>query len=139
MCNGKHPATLHGSIRKKVDNNQHQCNNMASEERKDGEVAACEPLNTSMEVITLKKLFHLMYYKTFHSLFISMRPFISFFLFIFFFVFKSSQMETNFTRNKINYHIWSFHTKILHENLMKYQIHYIPCIRGNSPCFGLAI
>ena len=111
MRNGKHPATLHGSIRRKVDNYQHQCNSLACEERTDGEVAAFEPLNTSMEVITLKKLFHLMYYETFHSLFISMRPFISFFLFIFFFVFKSSQMETNFTRNKTNYHIWSFHTK----------------------------
>ena len=51
VCNGKHPATLHGYIRKKVDNTQHQCNSDASEERKDGEVAACASLNTGMEVI----------------------------------------------------------------------------------------
>ena len=32
-----------------------------------------------------------------------------------------------------------FPYEILHENLMKYQIHYIPFIRGNSPRFDLAI
>ena len=49
----KHPTTLHGYIRKKVDNTQHQCNSEASEERKDGEVAACVSLNTGMEVIIM--------------------------------------------------------------------------------------
>ena len=53
VCNGKHPTTLHGYIRKKVDNTQHQCNSDASEERKDGEVAACASLNTGMEVISM--------------------------------------------------------------------------------------
>ena len=52
MCNGKNPTTLHGYIRKKVDNTQHQCNSEASEERKDVEVAACASLNTGMEVIS---------------------------------------------------------------------------------------
>ena len=32
-----------------------------------------------------------------------------------------------------------FPIQVLHENLKKYQIHYSPCIRGNSPHFGLAI
>ena len=53
MCNGKHPTTLHGHVRKKVDNTQHQCNIEASEERNDGEVAACASLNTGMEVISM--------------------------------------------------------------------------------------
>ena len=53
VCNGKHPTALHGYIRKKVDNTQHQCNSDASEERKDGEVAACASLNTGMEVISM--------------------------------------------------------------------------------------
>ena len=39
VWNAKHPTTLHGYVRKKVDNNQHQCNSEASEERNDGEVA----------------------------------------------------------------------------------------------------
>ena len=30
---------------------------------------------------------------------------------IFFFKFQSSQIETDFTPNKTNYHLWSFHTK----------------------------
>ena len=50
---GKHPTTLHGYVRKKADNTQHQCNSEASEERKDGEVAACASLNTGMEVISM--------------------------------------------------------------------------------------
>ena len=50
VCNGKHPTTLHGYVRKKVNNTQHQCNKEASQERKDGEVAACASLNTGMEV-----------------------------------------------------------------------------------------
>ena len=29
--------------------------------------------------------------------------------------------------------------QMLHKNLMKYQIHYIPCIRGNSSRFGHAM
>ena len=53
MCNGEHPTTLHGYVRRKVDNAQHQCNSEASEERKDGEVAACVSLNTGMEVIIM--------------------------------------------------------------------------------------
>ena len=53
VCNGKHPTALHGYIRKKVDNTQHQCNSDASEERKDGEVAECASLNTGMEVISM--------------------------------------------------------------------------------------
>ena len=53
VCNGKHPTTLHGYVRKKVGNTQHQCNSEASEERKDGEVAACASLSTGMEVISL--------------------------------------------------------------------------------------
>ena len=44
------------------------------------------------------------------------------------------------TPNKSNYHIWSVHTKYyIHENLMKYQIHYIPFIRGSSPHLVLAL
>ena len=50
VCNGKHPTTLHGYVRKKIDNTQHHCNSEDSEERKDGEVAACASLNTGMEV-----------------------------------------------------------------------------------------
>ena len=53
VCNGKHPTTVHGYVRKKVDNTQHQCNSEASEERKDGEVAACASLNAGMEVISM--------------------------------------------------------------------------------------
>ena len=53
VCNEKHPTTLHGYMRKKVDNAQHQCSSEASEERKDGEVAACISLNTGMEVIIM--------------------------------------------------------------------------------------
>ena len=53
MYNGKHPTTLHGYVRKKVDNTQHQCNSEANEERKDGEVAACTSLNIGMEVISM--------------------------------------------------------------------------------------
>ena len=53
VWNAKHPTTLHGYVRKKVDNNQHQCNSEASEERNDGEVAACVSLNTGMEVIII--------------------------------------------------------------------------------------
>ena len=53
MCNGKHPTTIHGYVRKKVDNTQHQCNSEASEERSDGEVAACASLNTGTEVISM--------------------------------------------------------------------------------------
>ena len=53
MCNEKHPTTLHGYMRKKVDNAQHQCSSEASEERKDCEVAACVSLNTGMEVIIM--------------------------------------------------------------------------------------
>ena len=53
MCNGKNPTTLHDYIRKKVDNTQHQCNSEASEERKDGGVAACASSNTGMEVISM--------------------------------------------------------------------------------------
>ena len=53
VCNEKHPTILHGYIRQKVDNSQHQCNSEASEERKDGEVAACASLNTGMEVISM--------------------------------------------------------------------------------------
>ena len=45
VCSGKHPTILHGSVRKKVDSSQHQCNSEASEERKDGKVAACSLLN----------------------------------------------------------------------------------------------
>ena len=40
-------------FRKKVDNTQHKCNSEASEERKDGEVAACASLSTGMEVISM--------------------------------------------------------------------------------------
>ena len=54
MCNGKHPTTLHGYVRKKIDNTQHHCNSEESEERKDGEVAACASLNTDMEVISMR-------------------------------------------------------------------------------------
>ena len=53
VSNGKHPTALHGYIRKKVDNTQHQCNSDANEERKDGEVAECASLNTGMEVISM--------------------------------------------------------------------------------------
>ena len=53
VCNEKHPTTLHGYIRQKVDNTQHQCNSEASEERKDGGVAACASSNTGMEVISM--------------------------------------------------------------------------------------
>ena len=53
MCSGKHPTTLHGYVRKKVDNNQHQCNSEANEERNDGEIAACASLNTGMDVISM--------------------------------------------------------------------------------------
>ena len=53
MCNGKHPTTLHIYVIKKVDNTQHHCNSEASEERNDGEVAACASLNTGMEVISM--------------------------------------------------------------------------------------
>ena len=53
MCNGKHLTTLHGYVRKKVDNTQHQCNSEANEERNDGEVAACASLNTGMKVISM--------------------------------------------------------------------------------------
>ena len=53
VCNGKHPTTLHGFVRKKVDNTQHQRNSEASEERNDGDVAACASLNTGMEVISM--------------------------------------------------------------------------------------
>ena len=53
VCNGEHPTTLHGYVRKKIDNTQHQCNSEESEERKDGEVAACASLNTVMEVISM--------------------------------------------------------------------------------------
>ena len=53
VYNWKHPTTLHGYIRKKVGNTQHQCNSDASEERKDGEVAACASLNTGMVVISM--------------------------------------------------------------------------------------
>ena len=53
VCSGKHPTTLHGYIRKKFDKTQSQCNSEASEERKDGEVAACASLNTGMEVIRM--------------------------------------------------------------------------------------
>ena len=53
MCNGKHPTTFHGYVRKKADNTQHQRNSEASEERSDGEVAACASLNTDIEVISI--------------------------------------------------------------------------------------
>ena len=53
MCNGKHPTTLRGYVRKNVDNIQNQRNSEASEERNDGEVAACASLNTGMEVISM--------------------------------------------------------------------------------------
>ena len=53
VCNGKHPTTLHGYIRKKVDNTQHQFNSEARDEKKDGEVAACASINTRMEVISM--------------------------------------------------------------------------------------
>ena len=53
VYNGKHPNTLHGYVRKKVNNTHHQCNSEASEERKDGEVAAYASLNTGMEVISM--------------------------------------------------------------------------------------
>ena len=53
VYNGKHPTTLQGYIRKKLGNTQHQCNSDASEERKDGEVAACVSLNTGMVVISM--------------------------------------------------------------------------------------
>ena len=62
MYNGKHPTTLYGYGRRKVDNTQQQCNSEASEERKDGEVAACPSLNAGMEVISMSvvpvKLIH---------------------------------------------------------------------------------
>ena len=51
--NGKHPTTLHGYVRKKVDNTQHQCNSEASGERQDAELAACASLNTVMDVISM--------------------------------------------------------------------------------------
>ena len=53
VCNGKHPITLHGYVRKKVDNTQHQCNSEESKERTDGKVAACASLNTGMKVISM--------------------------------------------------------------------------------------
>ena len=51
VCNGKHSTTLH--VRKKIDNTQHQCNSQASEERNDGEVAACASMNTDTDVISI--------------------------------------------------------------------------------------
>ena len=55
MCNKKCSITLHDYVRKKVDYIQHQCNSEASEERKDGEVAAgvSLSLNTVLEVISM--------------------------------------------------------------------------------------
>lgn len=38
MSNKKHPTKIQGYVRKKVDNNQQQCNSEASEEKKYGEV-----------------------------------------------------------------------------------------------------
>ena len=49
----KDPPTLHGYVRKKVDNTQHQCNNEVSEGRKDNEVAAWTSPNNGMEVISM--------------------------------------------------------------------------------------
>ena len=48
-----HLTTLHGYVRKKVDNSQHQCNREESEEKKYSEIAACASLNTGMEVISM--------------------------------------------------------------------------------------
>ena len=53
MCSEKPPTTLHGYVRKKVDNTQNQCNSEASEERNDGGGAACASLNPDMEVISM--------------------------------------------------------------------------------------
>ena len=46
----KHPTALHGFVRKKVDDTQHQCDSEENEERKNGEVAACASFNTGIEV-----------------------------------------------------------------------------------------
>ena len=53
VCSGKHPTILHGYVRKKVDNTEHQCNSEASEEIRDDEIAACASLYTGMEVIRM--------------------------------------------------------------------------------------